>query len=246
MNEARSTLSPQLYARAGGAMYLIIIVAGGLGEMFVRNGLVAAGDAAATAHNLMASSALWRIGVAGDLLQHVCDVGLAMALYVLLRPVNRNIALLALLFDLVAMSVFVANKLNLMLPMFLLGDAKYLEAFTPEQLQALSYVAVRAHGYGFGIGLIFFGCECIVLGWLIFRSGYLPKFLGMLMPIAGVCYLINSFALILAPKLADAMFPAILLPCLIAELSLCLWLLIKGVDLPKWNERMRAMPTSAA
>lgn len=240
MNEQNSTFSPQIYARIGGVLYLIIIVAGGLGEMFIRNGIIVPGDAAATAHSLLASSSLWRIGLAGDLLQHVCDVGLALVLYVLLRPVNRNIALLALLFDVVAVSVFVANKLNLMLPLFLLEDAKYLGAFTPEQLQALSYVAIRAHDRGFGIGLIFFGCECIVLGWLIFHSGYLPKFLGLLMPVAGTCYLINSFALILAPKLASALFPAIMLPCFIGELSLCLWLLLKGVDAAKWTERSRA------
>lgn len=240
MNEHNSIFSPQIYARIGGVLYLIIIVAGGLGEMFVRNGLVVPGDAAATAHGLLAASSLWRIGIAGDLLQHACDVGLGLVLYVLLRPVNRNIALLALLFDVVAVSVFVANKLNLMLPLFLLDDAKYLGAFTPEQLQALAYVAIRAHEHGFGIGLIFFGCECIVLGWLIFHSGYLPKFLGVLMPIAGVCYLINSFALILAPKLAGALFPAVLLPSFIGELSLCLWLLLKGVDVAKWNERSRA------
>ena len=246
MNEHNTIFSPQIYARIGGVLYLIIIVAGGLGEMFVRNGLVVPGDAAATTQGLLASSSLWRIGIAGDLLQHMCDVGLALVLYVLLRPVNRNIALLALLFDLVAMSVFIANKLNLMLPLFLLDDAKYLGAFTPEQLQALSYVAIRAHDCGFGIGLIFFGCECIVLGWLIFHSGYLPKFLGVLMPIAGVCYMINSFALILAPKLAHALFPAILLPCFIAELSLCLWLMVKGVDVSRWNERVRATQAGSA
>jgi hypothetical protein len=171
---------------------------------------------------------------------------LALVFYVLLRPVNRNIALLTLLFDLVAVSVFVANKLNLMMPLFLLGNADFLKAIPQEQLQAFSYVAIRAHEYGFGIGLIFFGCECILLGYLIYRSTYLPRFLGLLMPIAGLCYLINSFALILAPALASRIFPAILLPSFVAELSLCLWLIVKGVDLPKWNERMRAAQASTS
>lgn len=246
MNDHDSAISPQLYARLGGVLYLVIIVAGGLGEVFVRDGLIVIGDATATAHGILAASSIWRMGIAGDLLQHLCDVGLALVLYVLLRPVHRNIPLLALLLDVVAMSVFVANKLNLLLPLFLLDDVKYLAAFTPEQLQALSYVAIRAHAYGFGIGLIFFGGECIVLGWLIFHSGYLPKFLGLLMPIAGVCYMVNSFALILAPELAYAIFPAILLPCLVAELSLCLWLMIKGVSVPAWNERVRAMQAGRA
>ena len=236
----KQEFSPQTYARIGGALYLAIIVGGLIGEMAVRNVLVVPNDAAATAQNILASPMLWRIGIVADLLQHVCDVGLALVLYVLLRPVNRRIALLALLFDVVAMSVFVANKLNMVLPLFFLGDAEYLKALSPDQLHALAYLAIRAHDMGFGIGLIFFGCECIVLGWLIFRSGYLPRFLGVLMPIAGACYLVNSFALILAPALAHKLFPAILLPSFIGESALCLWLLIKGIDQSKWNARIGA------
>ena len=90
--------------------------------------------------------------------------------------------------------------------------------------------------YGFGVGLIYFGCECLILGYLIFRSGYLPRALGVLMPIAGLCYLTNSFALLLAPTFAPRLFPWILLPCFIAESSLALWLLVKGVDVPRWRE----------
>jgi hypothetical protein len=94
------------------------------------------------------------------------------------------------------------------------------------------------HDYGFGLGLIFFGFECLVVGHLIFRSGYLPKTLGVLMQIAGLCYLANSFALLLAPAFANMLFPAILVPAFIAELSLCLWLIVKGVNVPKWNKRV--------
>lgn len=230
--------SPQTYARIGGALYFAIIIGGLIGEMAVRNVLVVPGDATATAQNILASLMLWRIGVVADLLQHVCDVGLALVLYVLLRPVNRNIALLALLFDVVAVSVFVANKLNMVLPLLFLGDAEYLKVFSPDQLHALAYLAIRAHDYGFGIGLIFFGCECIVLGYLIFQSGYLPRFLGVTMPLVGVCYLINSFALILSPALAHRIFPAILIPCFLGESALCLWLLIKGIDSTKWYGRV--------
>src|SRR5690242_14221837 len=128
----KQEFSPQIYARIGGALYLAIIVGGLIGEMAVRNVLVVPGDAAATAQNILASPMLWRVGIVADLLQHICDVGLALVLYVLLRPVNRRIALLALLFDVVAMSVFVANKLNMVLPLFFLGDAEYLKALTPD------------------------------------------------------------------------------------------------------------------
>lgn len=229
--------SPQRYARVGGILYLIIIVAGITGELVVRGRTVVSGDAAATAHNIIAAPSLWRAGIAGDLLMHICDVGLMLVFYVLLRPVNANLALLAILFNLVQTGVLVANKLNLLLPLFLLGNAAYLKAFTPQQLQALSYVSLRTHDYGFGFGLIFFGMECLVLGYLIARSEYLPRVLGFLMLLAGAGYLANSFALVMSPRLASALFPVILLPPFIAELSLALWLLVKGVNEQKWIER---------
>ena len=99
----------------------------------------------------------------------------------------------------------------------------------------LTCLAIKTHGYGFGIGLIFFGFECLIDGYLIFKSGFLPKALGVLILIAGLCYLLNSFALLLSPPLADALFPTVLLPPFIGESAMCLWLLIKGVDLTKWN-----------
>ena len=236
---ALRSASPQVYARIGGALYLVIIVAGLLGEMFVRGRLIAWGDAAATAANITRSEGLWRLGVAGDILMHVCDVPLMLIFYLLLKPVSRNLALLSMLFTLVQSSVMVATKLNLLSALFFLGDAGYLKAFDAHQLQALAYVAIRADAHGFGIGLVFFGFTCLVLGYLIYHSRYLPRALGVLMSIAGVCYLINSGALLVAPKLANALFPAILLPAFIAELSLCLWLLFKGVNAERWEARAR-------
>ena len=188
----------------------------------------------------MASPSLWRAGIAGDLVMHLCDVGVMLVFYVLLRPVSKNLALLALLFNLVQTAVLVANKLNLLVPLFLLGDAEYLKAFTPQQLQALSYVSLRTHDYGFGVGLMFFGVECLVVGYLIFRSGYLPRMLGVLMQIAGACYLTNSFALIVSPALGSKLFPFILLPPFVAELSTASWLLLKGVDVTRWAARTGA------
>lgn len=225
--------SPQAYARTGGVLYLIIIVAGLLGEIFVRSKLVVSGDATATANNIMGSELLWRISIAGDLIMHICDVPLTMIFYVLLRPVNRNLALLAAFFTLVQTAVLVANKMSLLAALFLLGNADYLNAFEPSQRHALAYLLIKSHGYGFGVGLIFFGCGCLVLGYLIFRSGYLPKILGVLMQIAGLSYLVNSFTLLLAPAFASTL---LLVPAFLAELSLCLWLLVKGVNVPKWKE----------
>ena len=121
-----------------------------------------------------------------------------------------------------------------------MGDAEYLKSLDSNQLHTLSYLSIKLHEFGFGIGLIFFGIVCLLEGYLIFKSGYFPKTIGLLMQIAGVCYLTNSFALILAPKLANNLFPIILIPPLIAELSLCLWLIIKGVNLPIWEKKIQS------
>ena len=226
-------------------MYLVIILLGGFGELFVRGTLIVSGDATATANGISSSQFLWRAGIAGDLLMHVCDVPVILILYFLLRPVSKSLALLATLINLVQTAVLAANKLNLLVPLFLLDDAGYLKAFSPEQLQVLSYLAIKAHGYGFGFGLIFFGFACLVRGWLIFRSGYFPKTLGLLMLMAGLSYLTNSFALLLAPSVAASIFPGVLIPAFVGELSLCLWLIVKGVNMRQWEQRVLSLQPGA-
>jgi hypothetical protein len=229
-------ISPQVYARILGALYLIIIVVGALDQIFIRGALIAPGDAISTAKNIMASESLWRIGIASDIIMHVFDIPIMLILYVLLKPVNKNLALLAVLFNLIQTAVLVINKLNLLMPLFLLGNADHLNAFDPNQLYELSYLFVRAHDIGFGIGLIFFGFACLTYGYLIFRSGYFPKAIGVLIMIAGFSYLTNSFTLILAPAYAGIAM-AVLVFALIGELSLALWLIVKGVNIPMWEKR---------
>lgn len=235
--DTTTTISPQRYARFAGLLYLVIIIAGLVGESMVRGSLVVGGDAAATAARIAASSQLWRIGIAGDLLMHVCDVFVMWAIYVLLRPVSRNLALLVLLLNLIQTAVLVANKVVLLVPLFLLGDPLYAKAFDPAQLQAWSHLAIELHGHGFGVGLIFFGFVLLVEGHLVRKSGFLPPLIGAAMQLAGACYLINSVALLLAPDLASQLFPAILVPCFIAESAFALWLLVKGVDVAAWRRR---------
>ncbi|GAB1595658.1 DUF4386 domain-containing protein [Lysobacter claricitrinus] len=232
--------SPQPYARFAGLLYLVIIAAGMFGELAVRGSMVVSGDAAATAAHIVASPERWRLGIALDLLMHVCDVFVMWGIYVLLRPVSRRLALLVLLLNLIQTAVLVANKLLLLVPLMLLGDAPYLHALPVAQLQALSYVAIRVHEYGFGVGLIFFGFVCLVEGHLIRRSRFLPRVIGVLMQVAGVCYLVNSTALLLAPDVAATLFPTIMLPVFVAELSLALWLTVKGVDEREWLRRANA------
>jgi len=229
--------SPQTYARIGGMFYLFIIVAALFGEVFGREKLIVGGDAAATAANILGSDMVFRVGLAGEMLTCVIDVALAMILYVLLKPVSRNLALLAAFYRVTFVGVYAVAKLFLVAAVILLGSGAYLKAFDPQQLQSLAYLSLKLHAYGYGLSLIFFGCTCVLLGYLIHRSGYLPRIIGILLVIGGVGYLISSFTQIVAAALAAALFPWILLPAFAAELALALWLIVKGVDVPKWEAR---------
>ncbi len=238
--------SPQVYARIGGVLYLIIIVVGIFDEAFVRNRIIVSGDATATAANIRSLESLWRFGIAAEFFLLICAVALTLIFFVLLRPVSRDLALLAVFFNLVSVAVEAAVQLYLLGALFPLGKAEYLRAFEPEQLYALASLSVKSHSYGFGVALIFFGCVCLILGYLIFKSGFLPKALGVLMQIAGLSYLTDSFALILAPTFANRIFPAVLVPAFVGEASLCLWLLVKGVNVEKWEEKASAWRVSGA
>lgn len=230
---------PQRYARTGGALYLVIIVLGAFAEGFVTDRLIVPADAAATAHNILGSPQLWRLGVAGDFMVVLLAVPLLWIEYLLLRPVSRSLVLLAVLFNVVSLAVEAISKLPLLLVTAVLEPADYLKAIEPQQLQVLVSLVLKAHGIAFNIALIFFGFACLVNGYLIFRSGYLPRFVGVLLQIAGISYLIACFAALFAPAFADMILPAILLPPLIGESSFCLWLPVKGVNVAKWRARVQ-------
>jgi hypothetical protein len=238
--------SPQRYARVGGVLYLAIIVLGAFAEGFVANKLVVPGDAATTAAHILSSPELWDLSVAADLVVVLLAVPLLWIEYLLLKPVSKQLVLLAVLFNLVSLAVEAISKLFLLVVMPTLKSAEFLKAFDPRQLQILANLALRSHDIAFNIALIFFGFTCLVNGYLIFRSGYLPKFVGILMQVAGLSYLVACFAALFAPAFADLITPAILLPSLIGESSFCLWLLVKGVNDAKWKERMSTMCPSTS
>ena len=235
MTDDGSPFSPQRYARACGALYIVIIVTALVAEVVVRGGLVVSGNAAATAAKIMGSPTLFRLGVASDLLNCVLDVAVAMILYALLRPVDRNLALLAAFLRIVADAILAITSVFQLASIVMLGGADYLRVFEPKQLQSLAYLSLDLHGKGYGISLIFFGLGCEILGYLVYRSGFLPRFIGVLLGIAGAGYLFNSFAGIISPPLAASAFPWTLLPGFVAELVLSLWLLVKGVDTTTWG-----------
>jgi hypothetical protein len=233
--------SPQLYARIGGVLYLLIIVAAGFGELFVRNRLIRWGDAAATANNILASEMLFRVGLVGEMLTCVCDVSLALILYVLLRSVSRSLALLAAFFRLTFVAIYGVTKLFEIAALIELGSADRLKALGPAQLHDLAYISLNVHSFGYGASLLFFGFCCILFGHLIQRSRYLPRIIGVMLAVAGCGYVVFSIAQMLSPGFAArVLFPWVFPIAFVSESTLALWLLIRGVDIQKWNERTQA------
>jgi hypothetical protein len=245
VSERIEEVSPRIKARIAGVLYLIMIVIGIFDEAFVKGIIIVPSDAAATAANLRSMESLWRFGIVGEMLMLLCAVVLAVILYDLLMPVNKNLALLATLFGMLATTVQAAYSLQLIEALFPLGTAAYLKAFTPEQLNALVSLSLKSHDVGFGIVLLFFGPFFLVSGFLIFRSTYFPRAIGILYQIAGLAYLTNGVVLVLAPHFASRIFAIIALPAFVGETSFCLWLLFKGVNMEQWKAQIAAQPSES-
>lgn len=194
-------------------------------------------NATATAANLIASETLFRLGFAGYLVEALCDVGLTLLLYVLLRPVHRNVALLAVLFRVIGTAVFAVAELFYFAAPLILGQASYLKTFSADQRNTLALLSLKLYGYGGESFMVFYGVASILLGYLIVRSGFLPKFLGVLLALAGLGFVARNFALVLAPGYPSSGF---LLPVPVAALALTVWFLARGVDVEKWREREAA------
>jgi hypothetical protein len=231
--------SPQTYARVAGWLYLYVVVAGTYAEIFVRDKLVVSGNPTATAHNIMASELPFRISIAIEQSYLVCAVAITVILYLLLKPVSKSLSLLAAFFNLISIGIEAISGVGLFVATFFYGSASYLTTFEPTQLSALAYLSLKSYDYGFGVSLVFFGCCLFFYGYLIFNSGYLPKTIGVLLIVAALAYVINSMVLFIAPTFAGAIFPILVL-AFIGELSLVLWLIVKGVDLTKWDKRRSA------
>jgi hypothetical protein len=219
----------QVEARIAGALYWMVI-AGGLFAGAVQGFIVVPGDPAATAQAIAAHGALWRWGI-GIHLVYLAFPAIIMdvLLYRIFKPVQPTLALLALASALTAGAVEGATLLQLYVPLAA-GEAP-LVALGEGERQALAYLAIRLYETGSGFGLLFFSGFCAAIGALILRSRLLPRALGVMMLLAGICYFVNSLAAVVAPALAGLLLPWILLPCFFGEAALATWLLVKGVDI---------------
>jgi hypothetical protein len=231
--------SPRFYARIAGLLYLMVIVGGLFAELFVRARLVVHGDAAATAHNIQAHELLYRLGFAVEIFYCACNLPLIFILYDLFKVVNKRVSLVMVFFSLVGTAIESVSLLCHFAPLVILGNGTQLSAFTVEQLQAAAYTSVGLFEYGFAICLVFFGFYCLALAYLIFRSTFFLRIIGVLLAIEGLGYVVNSFTLFLTPGLQARIFPYFMATG-IGEIALCLWLLVIGVNVQRWKEQARA------
>ena len=202
----------------------------------MRGNLVAAGDSVTTAHNILAHQQLYRLGGAAEFVTLVFDVIVAFILYNLLRPVSRDLAIVGAFFRLVFVAIYGATSMTHFAPLLLLTGRPYLATFSPAQLQSLALLSLNLHTVGYSISLVFFGVHCLVIGILIARSRFWPAFIGILLAVAGCCYVVDSLANFAAPGFRQALFPWLLLPGFVAEGLLAVWLTIRGLNSAKWDE----------
>lgn len=220
-------------ARMAGFLYLIYMVVEILADVLGRSPLIVLGDAAATASNIVAHESQFRIGFVGDLLAGLLFLMAAWALYALLKPVNRDLALLFLLLNLGGVAVRYANDLNLVAALLLSSGGDTLQVFQADQLQALAMAFLYLQKNGYWVSQIFFGAWLFPLGYLVFKSGFLPRVLGIVLMVHCVAWLTTSLQFLLFPGYTAITYISYPLG-FIAELALTLWLLIKGVkDQPR-------------
>lgn len=224
-------------ARVAGLLYLGVIVGGGFAQGVVRQRLFVPGDPSATARNVVAHEDLLRWAFVADLMPLLFNVLLAVILFGLFKVVSTRIATLAILFSLIGTAIQSAVLIFHIAPVFVLNGGAALDGLTEPQSQALAYLMLRLQTDGYTLALVFFGCFGLCLGYLIVRSAFLPRTLGVLMGIAGFCYFANSLAYFVAPSLSSIAF---LVPVLLGEGGLTLWLLFAGVNAARWEERARA------
>ena len=237
MTSRTAQTSPLVYARVAGLLALSLLVLGPFSQLYVPTTLIVTGDATATADNVRASGWVFPLGIVSDTLIFLIEIVLSVLLYVLLRPVSRALSLVAAFARLAMAIIQGINLLPYFVALLLVSGAGYLTVFEPDQLDALVLLFLNAHQYVVYIWEIFLGLHMFVLGYLIFKSGYFPRILGILMVLGSLGYLLDAYGNILFPNYAEIFGVIVGVTAVIGELPFFLWLLIKGVNVQRYNER---------
>lgn len=224
-------ISPKKTAKLAGLFYLINIITGLFTEIFVRSNIIVWENAAATAQNIVASQLLFRTGIISDLLMTTSYLLMGLTFYILLKQVNKNVALVMLSLNTVGVAILALNLLYQFTPIILLSGADFLKAFSADQLNALIMLFLTLHKYGYIIAGISWSVYLLPLGYLVYKSGYFPKFLGISLMIAPLYGLSDLFIQIMFPKYLVITYPFIVI-AMVAEFSFAFWLLFKNVKNP--------------
>jgi Domain of unknown function (DUF4386) len=227
--------SPRFKARMAGVFQLLEAVTAASPGVFILDRLVVSGNAAATAANILGHERLFWLGFASSLIGVAFHIAWALLMYELLKPVNRNLSLLAAFVILVGCAIQALTSLFYLAPLLILQGSSSLGAFTAEQLQALALMFVKLRVYSFDIYLVFFGLWCILIGYLIFRSTFLPRILGVLLAISGL-----GWVTYLCPPLAQYLWRYIAAASALGEIPLEFWLIVMGLNVQRWKEQASA------
>ena len=220
-------------ARIAGFLYLLLIPLGVFGLLYVPNTLMVPGDAAATANNILTNELLFRLSIVSAILVPLVNIVVALFLYKLLKPVNKNYAALMVIFTLVAAPIAMLNELNHVAVLLLLKGPEYLTIFTTSQLQSLVPLFLDLHKSGIQIAGIFWGLWLFPMGYLVFKSNYIPKIIGVLLIIGCFGYLIDFVTFFVFPDFGVVISEYAFL----GEVLMVFWLLIKGVNVEQWEKR---------
>jgi hypothetical protein len=225
-------MSPKTLARTAGALNLVLLLSGIVAQGFIANGMIVPRDAAATATNILAQPKLYALGYMAFLVEMAAQVGATTLFYVLLRPVDRTAALLSLAFGFVGATIKTLARAFFYSPLLVLGGASYLTVFDPGQLQALSLLLVKINNHTANMSLVFLGISTFFQGYLITKSTFLPRFLGIIAMVSGLSWLTYAY-----PALGSALFYYLIILAMVGLLLTNGWLLVRGVDEQRWREQ---------
>jgi hypothetical protein len=238
MTKRIAETSPRLKARMAGVFQLLEALTATFGQVIVLDRLVVSGNAASTAANIVGHERLFWLGFASSLIGVAFHIAWALLFYELFKPVNRSLSLLAAFVILVGCAIQALTILFYVAPLLVFEGGTSLSAFTAEQLQALALMFLKLNAQAFDIYLVFFGFWCLLIGYLIFRSIFLPRILGVLLAISGF-----GWVIFLSPPLGRHLFPFIAAASAIGEIPLELWLIAMGVNSERWKEQASVVAT---